>query len=138
MLAKIAALLGGGAANPIEALGSVLDKLFTSDDERAQAEAVLRKLAAHQAELQVELNKIEAAHASLFVAGWRPFIGWICGVALAWTFLGHPLLEWVAALAGAKDFVAPPLAGDNLMELVVAMLGLSGLRTFEKTKGSAK
>ncbi len=132
MLAKIAALLGG--TQPIEAIGTLLDKLFTSDDERAQAEAVLRKLADHQAELQVELNKVEAAHDSLFVAGWRPFIGWICGVALAWTFIGHPLFEWAAALWGAKGFVPPLLAGDNLMELVIAMLGLSGLRTFEKTK----
>lgn len=138
MLAKIATLLGGGATRPIEAIGTVLDRLFTSDEERAQAEAVLRKLADHQAELQIELNKIEAAHASLFVAGWRPFIGWICGVALAWTFIGHPLLEWVAALWGATGFVPPLLAGDNLMELVIAMLGLSGLRTFEKTKGRAK
>lgn len=129
--------VGAGLASPIEALGNLFDRLFTSDEERMKAQAVLEKLRQHPAELQVELNKIEAAHRSLFVAGWRPFIGWICGVALAWAFLGHPLFEWAASL-WAPHLRPPALLTDALFELVLAMLGLSGLRTFEKTIGRAK
>jgi hypothetical protein len=130
-------LLGAAAAAPIEALGTLFDRLFTSDAERAQAQAVLEKLKAHPAELQVELNKIEAAHRSVFVAGWRPFIGWICGAALAWHFIGHPLLAWANALFGQPPAIPPLLDDGALMELVLALLGLSGLRTFEKVRGRA-
>lgn len=131
-------LIGSAAAAPIDALAHLFDRLFTSDEERAQAEAVLARLALHPTELQVELNRIEAAHRSVFVAGWRPFIGWICGAALAYTFIGHPLLEWAAALWGDPKLKPPLLLIDNLLELVLAMLGLSGLRTFEKVQGRAR
>lgn len=134
---KIAGLVGGGLASPIEALGNLFDRLFTSDEERLKAQAVLEKLRQHPAELQIELNKIEAAHRSVFVAGWRPFIGWTCGAALAWAFLAHPLLTWAAAL-WAPELAPPALLTDTLFELVLAMLGMSGLRSFEKYVGRAK
>ena len=131
-------LLGTAAAAPIEALGNLFDRLFTSDEERAQAQAVLMRLAQNPGALQVELNKIEAAHRSIFVAGWRPFIGWICGVALAWHFLGHPLAQWASAVWATPPAVPPLLDDSNLMELVLALLGLSGLRTFEKVQGRSR
>lgn len=130
-------LAGGGAAAPIDALGEVFDKLFTSDEERLQARAVLEKLRQHPAEMQVALNRAEAGHRTVFVAGWRPFIGWIAGAGLAWSFLGHPLFEWAAAL-WFPGVEAPAVASDQLFELVVAMLGLSGLRTFEKATGVSR
>ena len=120
------------APKAIEAIGGVFDKLFTSDEEREKAKAVLEKLKQHPAELQVELNKIEAGHRSVFVASWRPLIGYVCGLGLAFTFLINPCLEWYTGRPG------PELPIDVLMELVLAMLGLSGLRTFEKLKGLAK
>lgn len=130
-------LFGGGMAPPIEALGTVFDKLFTSDQERLQAQAVLEKLRQHPAELQVELNKIEAAHRSVFVAGWRPFLGWVGGIGMAWAFLGHPVFAWAAAL-WFPGLEPPAIVTEHLLELVLALLGLSGLRTFEKTVGRAK
>ena len=131
----LATLLAGDAiASPVDAIGRALDGLFTSDEERLQAQAVLDKLRQHPAELQVELNKVEARHRSVFVAGWRPFIGWVSGLGLAWAFLGHPVFEWAAALY-APGIEAPAIVTDHLMELVIAMLGLSGLRSFEKLKG---
>ncbi|NUO80835.1 hypothetical protein HUU05_12215, partial [candidate division KSB1 bacterium] len=72
-------IMGGPAVDALTAIGNVFDKLFTSDAERAQAKAVLAKIAQEPAILQAEINKIEAAHRSVFVAGWRPFIGWVCG-----------------------------------------------------------
>ena len=68
--------------DPIEAVGNVLDALFTSDKERLDKKAVLARIAQQPTLVQGEINKIEAAHKSVFVAGWRPFIGWVCGLAL--------------------------------------------------------
>ncbi|WP_286694066.1 3TM-type holin [Spongiibacter sp. UBA1325] len=131
-MSVISKLIGGGASQPIEALGNVIDQVFTSDDERLQAEAVLQKIAMQPQVLQAEINKIEAGHRSLFVAGWRPFLGWVSGVALFFPFVINPLLQWATGKPG------PQLPMESLMELVIAMLGLGAYRTIEKVKGRAK
>ena len=90
---------------------------------------------------QLEINKTEAQHGSIFVAGWRPAIGWICGVALAWNFIIQPLLLWGAWLFPevAPDIAtAPKLEPDELMTVLLGMLGLGGLRTYEKRLGVAR
>ena len=82
-------------------------------------------------ELQTKINAVEAQHRTLFVAGWRPFIGWICGVALAYNFVIRDLFIWIT-----KTTEAPPaLQMDHLMTVLLGMLGLGGLRTYEKIKG---
>jgi len=124
-------LFGGAAAEPIDALGSAVDKIFTNDEERMQAQALLNKIAQKPAVLQAEINKIEAQHRSLFVAGWRPAIGWVCAIGLAFPFILNPLIEWAGG-------TGPKIPMDQLMELVVALLGLGTLRTFEKLAGRAK
>ena len=124
-------LFGGAAAEPIDALGAAVDKIFTNDEERMQAQAVLDKIAQKPAILQAEINKIEAQHRSLFVAGWRPAIGWVCAIGLAFPFIINPLIEWAGG-------TGPKIPMDQLMELVVALLGLGTLRTFEKLAGRAK
>ena len=86
---------------------------------------------------QADINKIEAAHKSLFVAGWRPFIGWTCGIGLFWNFIGHPFAQSILLSVGS-EVVLPPLVSDNLMELTLGMLGMAGLRSFEKMKGIAR
>jgi len=81
-------------------------------------------------ELQAEINKMEAQHRTIFVAGWRPFIGWVCGVALAYNFVLRDMLVWYM---GAET--APPaLQMEHLMTVLIGMLGLGGMRTFEKFK----
>jgi len=75
-------LFGGAAAELIDALGFAVDKIFTNDEERIQAQAVLDKIAQKPAILQTEINKIEAQHRSLFIAGWRPAIGWVFAIGL--------------------------------------------------------
>lgn len=127
-------IFGGGTSEAVNAVGSAFDKLFTSDDERANADIVLEKLRQNPHILQAEINKVEASHRSLLVAGWRPFIGWVCGIGLLWAFLGQPIFQWVVVLSGA-DVATPTLATENMMELVLAMLGLGGLRTVEKIQG---
>lgn len=84
---------------------------------------------------QMEVNKVEAANPSVFVAGWRPFIGWVCGTALAYTYLVYPVALWAAAY-WFPETKPPQLVNDgNLFELMFGMLGLGAMRTFEKTKG---
>ena len=77
---------------PIEAVGNVLDALFTSDKERLDKKAVLARIAQQSTLVQGEINKIEAAHKSVFVVGWRPFIGWVCGLALFYNFIARDLM----------------------------------------------
>lgn len=81
-------------------------------------------------ELQSEINKVEAQHRTIFVAGWRPFIGWVCGVALAYNFVLRDMLIW---LIGPEQ-VPPALQMEHLMTVLIGMLGLGGMRTFEKFK----
>jgi hypothetical protein len=102
----------------------------------ADTQTKLLDLVAQQNQNQVEINKIEAASTSIFVAGWRPFIGWICAAGLAWQYVGLPIAAAVAVNIDPA-IVLPSINGDYLMELVFAMLGFGGLRTFEKIKGTA-
>ena len=133
----LSTIFGGGTSEAVNAVGSAFDKLFTSDEERANAEVVLERLRQNPHILQAEINKVEAGHRSLLVAGWRPFIGWVCGIGLLWAFLGQPLFMWVVAISGS-NIVAPVVLTENMMELVLAMLGLGGLRTVEKIQGTTK
>lgn len=130
-------IFGGPAIDAVSAVGNVVDQLFTSDDERAQAEILMAKIRQKPQILQAEINRIEAGHRSLFVAGWRPFIGWVCGVGFLWAFLLHPLFEWVVVLRDL-DITPPDIITDNMMELVLALLGLGTLRSVEKMSGRSK
>ncbi len=130
-------LFGGPTIDAVSAVGNVVDQLFTSDEEKAQAAILMEKISQKPQILQSEINRIEAGHRSLFVAGWRPFIGWVCGVGFLWAFLLHPLFEWIVALRGL-DIIAPGIVTDNMMELVLALLGLGTLRSVEKMSGRSK
>lgn len=137
---SIASILGASEAisSPITAVGNVFDQLFTSDEERAQAEFVLEKLRQEPYVLQAEINKLEAQHRSIFVAGWRPMVGWICAAAMGWHFVVYDFCVWYAK-AYAPEFVPPALGGTSeLLTVLLAMLGIGGLRTFEKVNGKTK
>lgn len=126
----------------LPAVTPIIDKLvglIPNSNERAKAkeefEMALMNAVNQAARDQVEVNKIEAASTSIFVAGWRPFIGWVCGVAIAYTYIVYPILLWVLALNGYETHNVPKLETDALYQLVLAMLGLGTMRTFEKVKG---
>ena len=134
-------ILGGAAAQPIEAVGNVLDKLFTSKDEKLTHDEVLLRLAQEPNLAQVELNKVEAGHRSVFVAGWRPWIGWVCGIALFFYFVPQYVLAsylWAKMSLSLGELMPYPVGAEGLMELVIALLGLGALRTVEKSQGRAK
>lgn len=131
----------------IPAITQVLDKIIP--DPQAAAEAKLRALelaqkgdlAALDAELrlalgQIEVNKAEATM-DKFRGGWRPAVGWVCVVGLAYQFILQPVLPWVVALFGVQVPPLPAIDNESLMVLLTGMLGLGGLRTIERVKGKA-
>jgi len=131
----------------IPLLGGLLDKLFP--DPAAANEAKLKvmqmaqtgELAQLNADLQlatgqIDVNKAEASNPSIFVAGWRPFVGWVCGVAFAFKFVGGPLLVFIAAYFG-HPITLPVLDFTEMSTILLGMLGIGGLRTIEKVKGVA-
>lgn len=134
-------LLIGGI---VETIGQVADDLFTSDEERARQDTEAYRAETERMHGQLEVNKIEAGHASAFVAGWRPAVGWVSVIALAYQFVLYPLLVWGWAAMQAAGWIAynlphPPLLDvDALMVLVTGMLGIAGARTWEKLKGAAR
>ena len=133
---------GDAISSPIEAIGNVFDKLFTSDEERAAAAAVMEKIKQHPQELQAEINKLEAQHGSVFVAGWRPFIGWICGVSLGAWYIPQFVIAaflWARHCLLTNTLQSYPINDvDGLLELVLAMLGMAALRTVDKLNRVAR
>jgi len=125
----------------LELGAKLLERVIPDTEARAKAQAELLKASQDQdfqlALAQIEVNKVEAASSNWFVSSWRPAVGWICVCGLAYNFIIYPLMLWFASAFHA-GFVPPPLFSENLMELVLGMLGLGGLRTVEKIKGVTK
>ena len=110
---------------------SIVNKIWP-DASEAQKNALTLELAKMQA--QTDTNKVEAANTSVFVAGWRPAVGWSCAAAFAWTFILAPMVTYAAALAG-HPLTLPSLDISQLSPVLMGMLGLSVSRTYEKVNG---
>ena len=126
---------------PVLEIGrTLIDRFFPNKEEARRAEATFLTMAAEgelkQIIAQLEINAREAAHPSVFVAGWRPFFGWAGGIGFIYATMLQPLLTWWAQIKGVP---APPILNIDLLWVVITgMLGIGGLRTFEKSKGVAK
>jgi len=114
-----------------------LEKLIPDKNKRMEFEHEITKGFLSSDLAQMDVNKQEAAHKSLFVAGWRPAVGWTCAIALAYNFLLYPTLLWGTAI-WAPDITPPVLNTDTLETILMGMLGLGGLRTIEKLKGASR
>lgn len=132
--------------NPL-LLGPLLDfgkemigRFFPDKEEARKAEAEFLRLAMDgelkQVIAQLQINAQEAAHPSVWVAGWRPYYGWVGGTGFLYAVLLQPLLSWLASVKGWP--VPPMLDVDLLMVVAGGMLGIGGLRTYEKRKGVTK
>lgn len=125
----------------IPAVSGLLDKFIPDADEKAKLAFEISSLAEKQAHesamAQIKVNQEEAKHKSTFVSGWRPFIGWTCGVALSYHFVIQPLLVFVLNATG-QPVELPTFDMSSLMTVLMGMLGLGGLRTFEKVKKVTK
>lgn len=142
ILGAIAAKFTGGVASDvIKVGGGVLDNLFTSDEERMEAERLTAEIQQRPMAAQWETNKIEAGHRSIWVAGWRPAIGWVCAASLASYYIPQFIMGsalWAIQCWQAGHVAAYPLSIEGLMGLVSSLLGLGAMRTYEKIKGAAK
>ena len=130
-----------GLGQLIGGIVSGADALFTSDEERLKLAIEDKKIDADLLQSQMNVNAVEATHKSVFVAGWRPAIGWIGAIALAYQFVLYPLLGWVWLLLQANNIipadlsVPPVLPTDALYSIILGMLGIGGMRSLDKRAG---
>ena len=121
-------------------IGNVLDKVIPNKDERAKAtEEITEAIANVDLEVikgQLKINELEATNGSLFVSGARPFLLWGSGLGVLYMTIAYPNLVWLCRIRGWPE--PPPLDGDMLMSLTTGMLGLAGIRGWEKVKGVAR
>ncbi len=121
----------------IEPVSQILDKFIADKDLKLKLQHELNQ-ELHKANMaQIEVNKVEAQHRTVFVAGWRPFTGWICASALAYHFIIEPILIFGLALQNIQ-LTLPTFDMGSLLTVLMGMLGLGGLRTYEKAKGITK
>tara|TARA_R110002020_G_scaffold147663_5_gene323188 strand:+ start:250 stop:621 length:372 start_codon:yes stop_codon:yes gene_type:complete len=116
-------------AGIIDKVADNVDRFTLDKEEKAQLIAEINKA-------QLEVNKVEAGHTSMFVAGWRPFVGWTCGIALCYHFVLQPFLIFVLYSSGYQVDL-PVFDMTTLTTILLGMLGLGGMRSFEKVKKSA-
>lgn len=116
-----------------ELINTAINKIWP---DKTEAEKQQLAAAVMVVQGQLDINKVEAANPSVFVSGWRPFIGWVCGAAFAWNWIGLPVAKAALALAGHSIELAPASLTE-MMPVLLGMLGLGGFRTVEKIKGVA-
>lgn len=127
-------LFGG---DTIKAVGNVIDDMHFSGEEKEKLKLQMKEIDAKLKEKQLDINKAEASHRSIFVSGWRPFLGWVSGLSIGYVYLFQPILDMILQMFQVQvDWVQLDLG--QLMPLVLGMLGLGGLRTFEKAKNLTK
>lgn len=119
-------------AAALPAIIALLGRFIPDPEKAREAQMELEKMLIAASTAQQQINMKEAEHASMFVAGWRPFVGWVCGFGCAYSFIAQPLLSWFSLLLGG---VALPIIDmATLLALLTGMLGLGGIRTYEKIK----
>lgn len=128
--------------NDVTGLGSVadlaktvIDKIWPNKSEQEKAELQAAMLIVQG---QLAVNQTEAAHRSIFVAGWRPFIGWVCGGACAWNWIGLPIAKAGLILFASIKLDLSPADLSEMLPVLMGMLGLGTLRTYEKKNKVAK
>lgn len=135
ILSFVGNLLSGGALDKVvDLVKDYQDKKLTKEELKFKI-ATLAETQAHELQLgQLEINKQEAEHQSVFVAGWRPFLGWVCGLGFASNFLVAPFATFIAGLMGST-IVFPQAELSTMTPILIGMLGLGAMRSTEKIKG---
>ena len=136
MLNLISGLLGG-KNGALKQISGVIDDLHTSEEEKLDKKILMQRIQQKLAAKHLDVNAKEAGHRSVFVSGWRPAIGWMGALALGFEFILSPAIEWYSKFAGL-NLMAPEIQTGPLLAIVTSMLGVAGLRSFEKTKGLTK
>ena len=120
----------------LDMIGNIISKVADNVDRFTLDKQEKAELIAEINKAQIEVNKVEAGHTSKFVSGWRPVTGWICATALGYHFILQPLLTFVLYSFG-NEIVLPTFDMGTLTTVLLGMLGLGGMRSFEKVKRSA-
>lgn len=126
-----------GIDDAIAAGLKILDKFIPDPAERVKAEEALRQSLLQWDKAQTDVNAVEAANDNIFVSGWRPMLGWTCAISFAFIYVCAPLITWASTLAG-YPVPLPSFNVDALISLTFGMLGLAGMRSWEKAKGLTK
>lgn len=132
-----------GIGTVIDSVGKIAGDLITTDKERLELDLRAKELDQAIDMAQIGVNQVEAQHSSIFVAGWRPAIGWIGAAAMAYQFLLYPMMLWgwtyLQGMGWIPAGLTPPpvLDADQLWVILSGILGIAGMRSFEKTKGVA-
>ena len=120
----------------------ILDKVIEDKDQKAKLAHELATMAdklSHEQQLaQIEVNKAEAASGSLFKGGWRPCVGWVCAIAFFYHFVGQPVIIFILTVTGVEILELPNFNMNTLLTVLGGMLGIGGLRSYEKQKGLTK
>ena len=128
--------------NLIGPVTGILDKVIEDKDQKAKLAHELATMAdklSHEQQLaQIEVNKAEAASGSLFKGGWRPCVGWVCAIAFFYHFVGQPVIIFIVTLFGMQLPSLPEFDMGTLLTVLGGMLGIGGLRSYEKQKGLTK
>ena len=132
------ALVGGSVAAPIDAIGGVIDELHTSREEKDAAKIVMERLRQEPAKLQAAVNAFQATHRTMFVAGARPFIVWVCGWVLAYIWIIRILMSDILVAFDKAPLPVLDVSAADVLLLLGPILGLGTLRTSEKLAGKAK
>jgi hypothetical protein len=127
----------GGKDGALKQVASVIDSIHTSEEEKLDKQILMQRIQQKLAEKQLDVNVKEAGHRSVFVSGWRPAIGWTGAFALMFEFILSPCIEWYSKFAGL-NLTAPEIQTGPLLAIVTSMLGVAGMRSFEKAKGLTK
>lgn len=122
-----------GVGGVSELIGTAINKIWP---DKSEAEKQQLAAAVMVVQGQIDINKNEAENPSVFVSGWRPFIGWVCGTACAWNWIGLPIAKVIIVILGYKLDLSPANLNE-MMPVLLGMLGLGGLRTLEKINGVA-
>lgn len=133
--------LGGEVVSAAQGVANIIDQFVETDDEKRAAENIKLRMAQEPDKAQTEINKIEAGHRSIFVAGWRPSIGWVCSFSLGCYFIPQFIIGAILFVRmnwNATELTPYPVSADALFELVLAMLGMGTIRMIEKLAGKAK
>jgi hypothetical protein len=125
------------AVNPIKGVSNVLEKIYTSADDKINMAEAIQRVIKNPSQIQGELNKIEAGKRHPFLCGWRPFIGWICGVSLFYNLILRDIVLWFINFNNLQVSI-PDSNLESTLQITFILLGFGGFRTVEKILGKAK
>lgn len=132
-------LVAGPVVETAKGVADIVDRFVETPEEKAAAAIIKAKILAEPMKAQIALNSVEAGSRTFFISGWRPSVGWVCSAALAWHFIIYDFFVWLQINFFPNSVAPPVLSGtENLITILLGLLGLGAYRSFEKVTGVSK